>query len=95
MSKSTLEVFQYDEQAAKHASWETFESTLLEDSNAEVVNGIQDDSGEHIRTVLVKSEILSDHTCLTWGYLDLSLNYWPCYRDGFEEPSPNNRGSEE
>jgi len=68
MSKSTLEVLEYDEQTAKRASWEAFEFTVLGDGDVEVVNTSHEQPSEHSYTVHVEGGIPSDCTCPAFKY---------------------------
>ena len=68
MSKSPLELLEYDEQIAKRASWEAFEFTILGEGDVEVVNGSYDDPAEHTYTVHVEGDVPSDCTCPAWEY---------------------------
>lgn len=70
MSKSTLELLEYDEQIAKRAQWEAFEFTVLGEDDVEVVNGSHDEPEEHTYTVHVEGEIPSDCTCPAWEFQD-------------------------
>jgi len=68
MSKSTLELLEFEEEIAKRASWEAFEFTLLGDGDVEVVNGSHDEPEDHTYIVHVEGGIPSDCTCPAFEY---------------------------
>jgi len=70
MSKSPLEVLEFDEQIAKRAQWEAYEFRILGDDDVEVVNGSHDEPEEHTYTVHFEGDAPADCTCPAWEYQD-------------------------
>jgi hypothetical protein len=68
MSKSILEVLEYDEEVQKRAQWEAFEFALLGDGDVEVTNKSHEDADDHTYTIHVEGDIPADCTCPAWEF---------------------------